>query len=115
MEQIKLTATRVPVLKPVNFKLADPVWVICDASPYGVGALYGQGKDWRTCRPAGFLSKKFSNAQWHYYTWEQEALAIVEALLKWEDKLLGYRIRIVTDHQALMFFETKQTLTPRQA
>jgi hypothetical protein len=30
-----------------------------------------------------------------------ETIAILEALLKWEDKLLGNRIHMVTDHRAL--------------
>ena len=115
LERIKTIATRVPILRPVDFKKTTPVWVITDASPYGVGAMYGQGEDWRTCRPAGFLSKKFSDAQRHYYTWEQEALAIIEALMKWEDKLLGYPFTIVTDHKALTFFDRKSNLSPRQA
>lgn len=38
-----------------------------------------------------------------YWTYEQEALAILEELLEWEDKLLGRKIRIVTDHRVLEF------------
>ena len=38
---------------------------------------------------------------------ETETLAILEALLKWEDKLLGYPIHIVSDHEALKFFKTQ--------
>ena len=45
---------------------------------------------------------------------EQETLAILEALLKWEDKLIGYRVHVVTDHQALEFFKTQLRLSSRQ-
>jgi RNase H-like domain found in reverse transcriptase len=41
-------------------------------------------------------------------------LAILEALLKWEDKLLGYHIHVVTDHKALDFFKTQSHLSSRQ-
>ena len=41
-------------------------------------------------------------------------LAILEALLKWEDKLLGYCIHVVTDHKALKFFQMQSQLTARQ-
>jgi len=51
------------------------------------------------------MSRKFMDAQCHYQVYEQEMLAILEALLKWEDKLLGYRIHVVTDHKALEFFQ----------
>jgi len=71
-------------------------------------------KTWQTCRPAGFMSRKFTDAQCHYRVYEQEMLTILEALLKWEDKLLGYRIHVVTDHKALEFFQTQLQLTARQ-
>jgi hypothetical protein len=51
------------VLKLINPDSAEPIWVICDASIFRVGAMYGQGPEWQTCWPAGFLSKKFLNAQ----------------------------------------------------
>jgi len=41
-------------------------------------------------------------------------LAILEALLKWEDKLLGYCIHVVTDHKALEFDQMQLRLTARQ-
>ncbi|KZP17244.1 hypothetical protein FIBSPDRAFT_682089, partial [Athelia psychrophila] len=41
-------------------------------------------------------------------------IAILEALLKWEDKLIGHRIHIVTDHRALEFFQTQRRLSSRQ-
>jgi len=44
-----------------------------------------------------------------------ETIAILKALLKWEDKLLGRRILVVTDHKALEFFKTQRCLSNRQA
>ena len=61
-ESIKALATRPPILKPVDFSRNEPVWVITDCSKTGVGVVYGKGKSWEQCCPAGFLSKKFSNA-----------------------------------------------------
>jgi RNase H-like domain found in reverse transcriptase len=49
-----------------------------------MGAVYGEGPEWQTCRPAGFLSKKFSVAQQHSRTHEHETIAMLEALMKWE-------------------------------
>ena len=45
---------------------------------------------------------------------ELKTLAILEALIKWEDKLIGYKIHVITDHKALEFFKTQSTLTARQ-
>ena len=88
-ESIKALACRMPILKPNNVDYPDPIWVICNSSKSGVGAIYGQGPEWQTCRPAGFLSKKFSATQQNYRTHEHETISILEALIKWEDKLLG--------------------------
>ena len=60
------------------------------------------------------MTKKFTDAQQNYRVFEHEMLAILEALLKWEDKLLGYHIHVVTDHKALEFFKTQIHLSARQ-
>lgn len=113
-DSIKALACKSPILRPIDPRREDPIWVICDASVSGVGALYGQGPDWTKCRPAGFMSRKFTDAQRSYRVFELETIAILEALLKWEDKLLGRPITIVTDHKALEFFQTQARLSNRQ-
>jgi len=60
------------------------------------------------------MSKKFTLAQQHYTVHELETLAILKALIKWEDKLLGRKIHIITDHKALEFFKTQSQLSNRQ-
>src|SRR5271169_5503457 len=65
--------------------------------------------------PAGFMSKKFTDAQRSYFTYEHETLGVIEALKKWDDTLLGLKeIRIVTDHEALRTFMLKAHAGPRQ-
>ena len=105
-QRIKDLAHKTPILRPVDFKLPIPVWVIADGSAFSVGALYGQGPEWQTCRPAGFMSKKFTSAQRSYRTFEHEALAVIEALMKWEDKLISRQFCIVTNHEALETIKT---------
>lgn len=60
------------------------------------------------------MLQKFTAAQRNYRVFEQETLAILEALLKWEDKLQGYQIHVVTDHKALEFFDNQRNLSRRQ-
>jgi RNase H-like domain found in reverse transcriptase len=72
----------------------------------GIGTMYGQGDEWQTCQPVGFMSKKFTLAQMNYRVFEIETITILEALLKWEDKLLGWKLQIVTNYKALEFFKT---------
>ena len=59
---IKDLACKYPILRPINPASDELIWLICDASLYGVGTLYRQGEDWKTCRPAGFMSKKLTDA-----------------------------------------------------
>jgi hypothetical protein len=112
---IKMICCKTPIICPIDpASNGEPIWIICDALKSGVGAMYGQGPTWQKCHPAGFMSKKFTTAQHNYAMHELETLSILEALLKWEDKLIGYCIHIITDHKALEFFKTQAHLSPRQ-
>ena len=111
---IKDLACKYPILRLINPALDETIWLICDASLYGVGALYGQGEGWKTCRPAGFMLKKLTDAQHNYWSFERETLAILETLLKWEDKLLGFPFKIITNHKPLKYLSTQQKLSSRQ-
>ena len=112
-ESIKALACHMPLptLKPINVDNPDPIWVICDGTKSGVGTVYGQGPEWQMCHLTGFLSKKFSAAQQNYQTHEHETITILKALIKWEDKLLGQKFIIVTDHKSLKYFETQPSLS----
>ena len=44
----------------------------------------------------------------NYRVFEMETTAILEALLKWEDQLIGNRLNVVTDHRALKFLKTQR-------
>ena len=82
MNKIKAPACKMPILRPIDPSGDEPIWVICDASAPGIGAVYGQGSDWQSCRPAGFMSKKFTAAQHNYRVFEMETITILKALLK---------------------------------
>jgi hypothetical protein len=42
-QNIKNLCCSTPVLKPIDSRNKEPIWVICDASVTGVRAMYGQG------------------------------------------------------------------------
>jgi hypothetical protein len=95
--------------------VTDPVWVVCDMHPSGCVAYYSQGEDWKTMKPASFMSKKFTDMQCSYFTYEHETLGAIEALKKWDDNLLGLtEIWIITDHEALKTFMLKAHSRPCQ-
>ena len=52
--------------------------------------------------------KKFTSAQHNHCTHEHETLAVLEALMKWEDKLLGRKFTVVTDHKGLILQDTTE-------
>jgi hypothetical protein len=65
-------------------------------------------------KPAGFMSKKFNSAQHNYFMYKHKILGMLKALLKWEDKLIGLTINIVTDHKVLQTFRMKAHAGLRQ-
>ena len=95
LESIKALVCWAPVLKPNDMNNPDPIWVMCDSSKSGVGAVYGQGPEWQTCCPAGFLSKKFSSVQQNYRTHEHETIAILKALITAVCIIQGMRLFIL--------------------
>ena len=88
-ESIKAIASRKLSPKPVDRNSKEPIWVVTDTCSSGCGAYYRQGNDWKTMRPAGFMSKKFTDAQRAYFTYKHETLRVIEALKKWDDIFLG--------------------------
>jgi hypothetical protein len=62
-QTIKAMCCQTSILRPIKHRKDEPIWIICDTSAYGIGAMYGQGPTWQTCRPVGFMSKNFTDAQ----------------------------------------------------
>jgi hypothetical protein len=101
------------ILCPIDASRSDPIWLICDASTSGVGAILAQGPNWETACLAAFMSKRLTSAQHSYYPMELEALAALEGIEKFHDKLTGIKFTIVTDHQALEFFKNRSPKNPQ--
>ncbi|KAL4257233.1 DNA/RNA polymerase superfamily protein [Pleurotus pulmonarius] len=90
------------------------IFVTTDASDLGTGAVLSFGKDWKTARPVAFESKQLSPAKKNYPTHEKEMLAIVRALHKWRNELLGAEFQVFTDHRTLEFFNQQRNLSKKQ-
>ena len=54
------------------------------------------------------------STQHNYHMHEHKTLAVLEALMKWEDKLLGRKFTVVADHKGLEYFKTQPNLSLRQ-
>ena len=46
---IKHICCKTPIIRPIDSKADKHIWLICDASKSGVGAMYGQGPSWQKC------------------------------------------------------------------
>src|SRR5699024_2527609 len=86
--------------------VTKPFIVRTDASGTGMGAVLLQKVDGQR-RVIEYASKQFSDTQKRYPTIEQEATAILWALIKWQHFLLGDGFVLETDHRPLQFITTK--------
>ncbi|RVW29426.1 Retrovirus-related Pol polyprotein from transposon 17.6 [Vitis vinifera] len=93
-------------------KLVSPFELMCDASDYAVGAVLGQREDGKPY-VVYYASKTLNDAQKNYTTTEKELLAVVFALDKFRNYLLGTSIVIFTDHSALKYLLNKKDAKAR--
>lgn len=86
-----------------------------DASDRAMGGVIHQIEKGE-CKPLGFFSRKFNDAQVKYSTYDRELLAIYETIKYFRYMLEGRDFEILTDHKPLTFaFNQKpDKASPRQ-
>ena len=106
-EQAKALITSEEVLTHYDPQL--PVKLVCDASPYGLGAVMSYVMPDNTERPIAYASRTLSSAERNYSQIDKEALALVWGVKKFNNYLCGRKFTLVTDHQPLtsIFHPTK--------
>ncbi|XP_046862179.1 uncharacterized protein LOC124455579 [Xenia sp. Carnegie-2017] len=75
-----------------------PFVVETDASETALSATLNQGG-----RPVAFMSKTLQGSELHYPAVEKEAMAIIEAVRKWQHFLAGRHFTLKTDQQSVAF------------
>ena len=87
-----------------------------DASKYAIGAVLEQEDDKGRMRPVSFYSRGMTDAESNYKIFDKEMLAVIAALQHWKHLIFKPKIplEIITDHSALQYFGTKQSLSERQ-
>ena len=90
-------------------------FVDTDASNVGLGAALMQRGDDGTPHPVAYASRKLTPVEQTYSTREQEALAIVFAVDKFDCYLAGRRFTVVTDHRSLSWLMTQPMVKGRLA
>jgi len=89
-----------------------PFEIMCDASDYAIGAVLGQCIDNRQ-HVIYYASRMLNEAQLNYTTTEKKFLAVVFALEKFRQYLLGSRTTIFIDHSALRYLMQKKDVKTR--
>ncbi|XP_059591933.1 uncharacterized protein LOC132253563 [Vitis vinifera] len=109
-KRLKSLLTSAPIVRSPNWSL--PFELMCDASDYAVGAVLGQREDGKPY-VVYYASKTLNDAQKNYTTTEKKLLAVVFALDKFRNYLLGTSIVIFTDHSALKYLLNKKDVKAR--
>ncbi|KAL8441753.1 hypothetical protein Emed_007504 [Eimeria media] len=99
IRKLKARLAHYTKLQLPNPDLPYVVWT--DASGYALGAVLLQEG-----RPLAFLSKKMNAAQLKYSTYQQELLALITALHKWQHLLRPAEVTAYTDHRSLQHLLT---------
>jgi hypothetical protein len=112
--RIKEAIASEPIVRLPNPELEFTVTT--DASDTAVGAVLTQRfPDTNFDHPIAFHSRKMKESELNYPPWAKELLAIVDALRTWRVYLDGQKFKIVTDHQALVHFNTQPKMSRHQA
>jgi len=91
-----------------------PFKIMCDASDYAIGTVLRQRIDNKKhVIYYASRSRTLNEAQHNYTTTEKEFLAVVFALEKFRQYLLGFRTTIYTDHSALRYLMQKKDAKTR--
>jgi hypothetical protein len=87
-----------------------------DACNYAIGAVLSQRDDRGRLRPVGFFSRKLSDTQMRWSTYEKELYSIVAALEHWSMQLRDavHAVVVHSDHRALTALLEQQHLTAKQ-
>jgi hypothetical protein len=84
-----------------------------DASAITLGAVLTHPGEGDIDHPIDFANRKLSDSEQNYNTTEREGLAMVYALHKFRNYLLGQHFKIFTDHSSLRYLVNKPVLGGR--
>jgi hypothetical protein len=107
MEKMKEVMSTCPVLALPDFGI--PFTLECDASGEGIGAVLMQNR-----HPLTYESQKLRGPELLYSIYDKEMLAIMQALAKFRQYLIGARFVVKLDHNSLKYLLEQKDLNERQ-
>lgn len=108
LDILKEIMVTVPILVFPDWKKEFHVHVV--ASHIALGAVLTQASEGELDHPIAFASRKLSNPEKIYSMMEGEGLAMVYALQKFRNYLLGGHFKMYTDHSTLKYLANKPVL-----
>lgn len=110
-ELLKSKLIEAPILAIYSPKLITELH--CDACSKGYGAILMQKQIDSIFRPVFFFSKRTTDVESRYHSYELELLAIVYALERFRIYLQGLPFKIVTDCNSIRLALSKKEINPR--
>jgi hypothetical protein len=104
---MKKVMSTCPILALPDF--AQPFTVECDASRECIGAVLMQHR-----HHIVYESRKLRGPELLYTIYDKEMLAIMHALAKFRQYLVGAKFVVRTDHNSLKYFLDQKELNERQ-
>jgi hypothetical protein len=94
-----------------NIDYTKQIFIRCDSSQYGAGAVLFQFDELGRERPISYASRKYTLAERNYCTFQQEAAAVVWSLEKFSNFHQGHHVVVQSDHKNLSWI--KRTAMPQ--
>lgn len=108
-ENIKQLVSNPRTLVP--FDENRPLYLACDASEKGVGAVLFHMNQGNMEQPIAFASRKLDQSEQRYSVIDREALALFYGIKKFDQYLRGTHFTLITDHKPLQhLFGEKRSL-----
>jgi hypothetical protein len=107
---LKSALVTAPIIQPPNW--SQPFEIMCDASDYVVGMVFGPRKKGRV-HAVYYTRKTLNGAQVTYATTEKELLAVVITFEKFRSYIVNSKVIVYTDHAAIKYLLAKRDAKPR--
>ncbi len=102
-DDLKAATLDTKLLANIDYTL--PIFIRCDSSQFGAGAVLFQFNEQGQERPISYASRKYTLAERNYCTFQQEAAAVVWSLEKFSNFHQGHHVTVQSDHKNLSWIK----------